>query len=210
MYIDQYPLLYKDNLLEKLGGSNQFDFLVLTYCEAVQDDPKLKRFFGNYTLRELMEAQRVLLDAAFLQITPERTEDYVRNSVVLKNYNLFERGMNEKHFDRLLKHFTGALRDCWVQDDVLDLCTKYFTEVRSIFEDHGRRVEDLEIEKRAVSVRILNSSYRSSSDRSLGKNQNSISNDNNNMRLVRSERKILSPRGRAVKQTLLSKFRNKH
>ena len=104
----QHSSLYKDNLIEQVGGTNQFDFVILTYCEAVQDDPKLKRFFRNYNLKELMKLQKVLLDAAFLKTTPEMTDADVRNNVILKNYTLFEAGFNAVHFDRLTSNI-GAM-----------------------------------------------------------------------------------------------------
>ena len=59
--------VFKDNLLTKLGGPSQFQFLLISYVENIQDSLELEEFFANFDLKSLVALQKTLLMAAFLQ-----------------------------------------------------------------------------------------------------------------------------------------------
>jgi truncated hemoglobin YjbI len=114
---------YKHDLIAKIGGQVQFDFLIMDYCETIQEDPCLQRFFGTCELNSLITLQTEMLNAAFLDVSEEEAEG-LRTHLALKHYRLFEMGFNERHFDVLEEHFQEAMRDCWIQDDVMEVLKK--------------------------------------------------------------------------------------
>lgn len=127
------PVYFKDNLLERIGGASNFDFLIISYSERIQDDESLHRFYGHIQLYNLNAFQKELVSAALIQPTSKSSADALKTRVALRHYRLFDLGFNETHFDALSRHFSHALLDCWQDDDVIVLCEKYFQEMRPIF-----------------------------------------------------------------------------
>jgi hypothetical protein len=59
---------YKDDLLVRLGGEETLDFAILSLCERIMGDPRLRPFyqtFDNQTL-SLLQKEFVLLSIAKL------------------------------------------------------------------------------------------------------------------------------------------------
>jgi truncated hemoglobin YjbI len=127
---------YKHDLIAKIGGQSLFDFLIIDYCEIIQEDPFLQRFF-TFDLHSLIILQTEMLDAAFLDVSEVEAEG-LRNQLALKHYRLFEMGFNERHFDVLEEHFQEAMRDCWVEDDIMKALKKDYNELRPIFRKNGQ------------------------------------------------------------------------
>jgi truncated hemoglobin YjbI len=136
-----FPVNYKENLLERIGGASSLDFLVISYCERIQDDPNLKQFYGNFNLKSLTVFQKELVMAALVKPDSEEDAATLKARVALRHYRLFELGLNESDFDTLVGHFSGALRDCWLTEDVVELCETYFTELRPIFKENGKSMQ---------------------------------------------------------------------
>lgn len=132
----------KNNLIERIGGEQQYDFLVLTYAENIHEDKRLQQVFQDYDIDELTSLQKDVLDVAFLHSKGKLSDDETRNRIVLRNFALFEKGLNEKHFDILQQHFVAALHDCWVEDETFDLCEESFEDLRQIFEENGREINN--------------------------------------------------------------------
>jgi truncated hemoglobin YjbI len=152
----QQETFHKENLLDRIGGESQYDYLILSYCENILEDHRLARIYKDYDIDSLASLQKSLLDISFLQDTSGKIfyEDS-RNHIVMQNYALFEKGMNVHHFDLLRKHFVDALHNSWIQDELFDLCQHRFEALRSIFEEEGRVIENMLIEQRVVEVCIL-------------------------------------------------------
>jgi hypothetical protein len=136
-----FPVNYKDNLLERIGGMSSLDFVIISYCERILDDPNLERFYGNFNLKNLTVFQKQLVMAAIVMPDSEDNAATLKGRVVLRHYRLFELGLNESDFDTLVGHFSGALRDCWLTEDVVELCETHFTELRPIFKENGKSIQ---------------------------------------------------------------------
>lgn len=134
-------IIYKHNLLERIGGTSNLDFLIISFCERIQDDSTLKKFYGNFDLPSLIVFQKELLMAALVEPATESDAENLRTRAALRHYALFERGLNKTHFDMLAVHFSGSLRDCWLNDDVVADCEKCFGELRPMFKEHGKTVK---------------------------------------------------------------------
>lgn len=148
----------KQSVIEKLGGENQYEFLIISYCENILEDDRLNGIYEDYDIDSLASLQKNLLDLSFHQagnISPKSVEDETRNRIVMQNYALFEKGLNAHHFDLLREHFVSALHNCWIQDDIFDMCQQRFDRLRSIFEEQGNEVENTLIQRRVVEVCIL-------------------------------------------------------
>eukprot|EP00980_Cylindrotheca_fusiformis_P031565 scaffold26562_cov103-Cylindrotheca_fusiformis.AAC.1 len=129
-------ITYKDNLFSRLGGTTGLDFLTISYCERIQDDPRLRSLFGKMKLNDLMALQKELIMIALLK--PNANIANLKSRIVLRHYRLFELGMNETFFDILVNHFSGALHDSWQSREVVTLCVKYLVELRPIFQENSK------------------------------------------------------------------------
>eukprot|EP00980_Cylindrotheca_fusiformis_P013066 scaffold3273_cov148-Cylindrotheca_fusiformis.AAC.1 len=134
--------LHEQNLIEQLGGKSQYEFINLAFCENILEDERLSSIYEDYDMDSLADLQRNFLDISF-QPNHALTDRTARNRIVLQSYALFEKGLRAHHFDRLRKHFLSALRESWVEDDLLDLCEKRFSKLRCIFDNEGKEIEDI-------------------------------------------------------------------
>jgi truncated hemoglobin YjbI len=149
---------YKHDLIAKIGGQSQFDFLIIDYCETIREDPFLQCFFGNFDLHSLITLQTEMLDTAFLDVSEVEAVG-LRNHLALRHYRLFEMGFNEQHFDVLEEHFQEAMRDCWVEDDIMEALKKDYNELRPIFRKNGEIMLEALIQQQ-VAAGMLSLSLR--------------------------------------------------
>lgn len=155
------PQLQKDeNLIQKLGGHSLYQFIILSFCENILEDQGLSEIYEDHDIDSLADLKQNLLDTSFLRVESKQpifAGEGSRNRIILQNYALFEKGFNVHHFDQLRKHFVSALHESWIQDDALfDLCQQRFDDLRSIFEDEGRDIENMMyLQRRVVEVCIL-------------------------------------------------------
>ncbi|CAJ1964895.1 unnamed protein product [Cylindrotheca closterium] len=147
----------KEELLQQIGGESQFDFIIMTFCESIQEDTTLNEVFKGMHVDTMVDLMNGLLDAA-LEMYSSRTvenEDN-RNRIVLKNYALFEMGLNKGHLEKMKVHYEAALRDSWVEDKVFDECMQRFEYLEAVFDHEGKEFEQTAVaDKKAVS-RFLN------------------------------------------------------
>eukprot|EP00980_Cylindrotheca_fusiformis_P006399 scaffold1366_cov91-Cylindrotheca_fusiformis.AAC.5 len=137
--VQSIPITYKANLLERIGIDTNLDFIVLSFCERIQDDPELHDIYEVFQLDHLISLQKDLLMAALEKPATSGCEQKIRARVALNHYQLFEQGLNEYHFDSLAQHLSLALEDCWrLPQDVRDDCEHFFRELRPIFQEHGK------------------------------------------------------------------------
>eukprot|EP00980_Cylindrotheca_fusiformis_P012355 scaffold3033_cov91-Cylindrotheca_fusiformis.AAC.1 len=124
-----------DYIIETIGGEHQFDFLMLTFVQKINDDKRLMHIFKHYDIDELTRVQKNLLRTAFLHSKGNLSGEETRNRVVLQNYALFEKGLNEEYFDILQHHFISALHESWIENDAFNLCDASFEALRRIFQE---------------------------------------------------------------------------
>ena len=112
--------IYKDNLIEKVGGQSHYDFVILRYCEKIQNNPRLTYFFDEFSLDDLMKLQKQLLDAAFLKLRSDEAEAMM-GRLSLQYHKLWRMGLNERYYEVMKGHFLEALRECWVEEGLIFL-----------------------------------------------------------------------------------------
>ena len=148
--------LSRDDIIEMIGGENQYNFLVTSFCENIQQDAGLKDLFLSFDLELLAERMTSLLDIVLSQSSDSKTLDsHDYNKVIMSNFSLFEAGMNASHFKNLQANFEGALHDAWVDEDLIEQCNRRFAKLRTVFEEEGAVMEERALAERVVEVRIL-------------------------------------------------------
>ncbi|CAJ1939285.1 unnamed protein product [Cylindrotheca closterium] len=140
---------YKDNLVEKVGGQSQFDFIVIKYCEHITADQSLKLFFKDMEHDSLIELQKEFLSAALLDL-PSHITEVAMGRLVVNYQDLWESGLNERHFDTLKAHFIESLRDCWVEENLITLFDQHFDSLRPLF--HEVSPNKKQIQEQVVSL----------------------------------------------------------
>lgn len=133
-------LIYKDNIVERVGGQSEFDFVIMNYCESICNDSSLKSFFAQLDLNGLIELQTEFLNAAFIDTSAQETEATI-GSLALKHQLLWQMGLDETHFEKLRDHFAMALRDAWTEEAVVQLAEKHFNCLRPLFQQSSSIVK---------------------------------------------------------------------
>ncbi|CAJ1939277.1 unnamed protein product [Cylindrotheca closterium] len=126
-------LIYKDNIVEKIGGQSQFDFVVITYCESIRDDYSLNSFFAHLELDGLIGLQKELLNAAFMDTSSQAAQATIVGLAV-KYPLLWQQVMEETNFEQLKAHFVMALRSCWAEEAAVEMAEKHFDGLRLLFQ----------------------------------------------------------------------------
>jgi len=143
VFSDGTVAMFKGNLLERWGGDANFELLLVSFCERIQEDAFLSLIFGAYDLDMLVTLQRSLLLAAFVEPASEDEKKHLYGRVVFLFHELFEKGLNEDHFYLLQSHLLDALLDCWEKDDTFNLCKEYFDDLRQLFIENGNTTRQI-------------------------------------------------------------------
>mmetsp|Transcript_29997 Transcript_29997/g.46106 ORF Transcript_29997/g.46106 Transcript_29997/m.46106 type:complete len:121 (+) Transcript_29997:1-363(+) len=110
-------------MIERLGGENVFEFIVLGLAERLQQDVSLEPFFSNFGSSSLDSLQRSVLKAMLTKDDDSSNDDAddsdVDGFILLRYYSVIEQGFDETHFDVVVRHFKESLQDAWVDDDVV-------------------------------------------------------------------------------------------
>ena len=133
--------VYKDNLIEVVGGQSQYNIICTKYSENIQDDPNVSSFFAHKDLNGLASMQMDFLDAALLDLSPSE-EESAMGRLALNHRTLWQMGLNEHHFEILKAHFVEALRDCWVEEKFVALFEKHYDSLRPFFRKNSLGCKD--------------------------------------------------------------------
>jgi len=145
----------KDDLIKEIGGREQYDFLILSFCEKIQEDITLKEIFCHLDIEVLTCRMNILLDVAFALTETRCQDEKLRNDVLLKNYSLLELGVDASHFESLQKTFEGALHESWIEAETFDRCKARFEMLRNIIEEDDIGMKESALAHRVAAVRIL-------------------------------------------------------
>ncbi|CAJ1939281.1 unnamed protein product [Cylindrotheca closterium] len=137
---------YRDNLVEKVGGQSQFEYIVIKYCEGIQDDSSVQTFFADMDLNGLIDLQKEFLNAALLDLNQEEAQAAM-GRLAMKHQHLWS-GLEERHFDVLKAHFIEALRDCWVEEKYVALFDKHYDSLRPLFQQAGGKTNNKDTAER--------------------------------------------------------------
>lgn len=140
------------DLTLELGGESQLDFLLLNFSAQIQEDTDLRTLFKHFELETLSVLMKRLIDAAF---ESNILNEDVRSRIVMKHYALFELGINTRHFKKIQAHFESALRDCWLDEKLLNECSMRFGALQSIFEEEGASLRNTANVQRDLSAKIM-------------------------------------------------------
>ncbi|KAL3932078.1 MAG: hypothetical protein SGBAC_011015 [Bacillariaceae sp.] len=128
---------YRDNLIERMGGEAAFEFLVLSYCERLEDDQRLHRYFKDLKLQRMTLLHKELILMAVLRPNAENDFEALARRVASTFSPLFALGMNEGHFEIMESHFSAAVYECLSQADVIQSCLRLFSNLVTFFQDNS-------------------------------------------------------------------------
>lgn len=138
---------YRDNLVERMGGESVFEFLVVSYCELLDEDKILHRYFKDVNLQRRTLLQKELVLMVLLQPNAEKDFEALRRRVIFKFSPLFALGLNAEHFEIMESHFVAAAYECLSQVDVIQGCLRLFANLMTFFQDNSLVGTNDEIEE---------------------------------------------------------------
>ncbi|KAL3937549.1 MAG: hypothetical protein SGBAC_007373 [Bacillariaceae sp.] len=148
-YINVEESKFKDNIVQKLGGEDQLQFLIISFCERIRNDRLLKKVYRGLDEKSLIALQKNMILTSFLDVSPSEYE-LLRNKLLLRYHFIFQEGVPKKHYEALEENFVCAMRDAWVDEEVLELCKTLFgTSIRSFLEDCSSMTLSSKIEQTA-------------------------------------------------------------
>lgn len=101
-----------DRLYENVGGPETIKELVRVFYERVLADPRLAPFFPDIDMHSL-RAKQVM----FLIMLLGRTPTFRGPDLTAAHAGARAQGLTDEHFDALLGHFEGSLRELDVDAD---------------------------------------------------------------------------------------------
>lgn len=123
---------YKKNIVYRLGGSYQYEKLIIEFCEQLVKEPTLKGIFGCVHADSLCKLQREVLDLALVEMVPGERER-ICTQVILYHYRIFSMGLKSTHFPFIKEVLLRALRHTWAEQDIIDDVLEYFQELEYVF-----------------------------------------------------------------------------
>ncbi|GAX24690.1 hypothetical protein FisN_4Hu248 [Fistulifera solaris] len=124
--------LHQGTLLSKLGGSDAIKATVEEMYKRLVDDPETAVFFEEINMAFLKQHQLDFMKIAFTVI-PDDLD--VPGLLKEKHSSLFKKGLNEKHFDIVAKHFVGAMNHLNVPQELIDEAVSIIGPLRVVFEE---------------------------------------------------------------------------
>ena len=122
-------------LYEKLGGAKALRAAVDEMYKRLVEDPETGMFFETINMAKLRQHQIGFMKIAFTEIPPDLD---VPGLLKIKHAALFDKGLNEKHFDVVAKHFIGALTFLDIEQALIDEAVAVVAPLRPVFEEGAR------------------------------------------------------------------------
>ena len=119
-----------ESVLDKLGGAPALRAAVDLFYSKLLEDPELAPLFEGANVSLLKWHQFNFMSIAFTEV-PEGMD--IAELIAVKHAHLFEKGLNEKHFDMVAGHFVGALQELGVQPDIIDQAVGVVAPLRPMF-----------------------------------------------------------------------------
>jgi hemoglobin len=135
---------YNAAMLHRLGGEENLELTILHMCDSIMKDPMLQPFFANTNMAMLRAHQKRFMVLAFTEIPKDFD---VAAFMIERHYRLFKMGLNETHFDQVTRHLVEALKQMWVEPQVIDDVVRFLGPFRSVFEKTGRSDALMEFEE---------------------------------------------------------------
>ncbi|CAJ1957899.1 unnamed protein product [Cylindrotheca closterium] len=121
----------KVSLLSKAGDPNAVDVAINGFVDALFNDDELKPIFEKYSKPHLKAHQQRL----FLMAITDLPADFDYKSFIMeRHYKLFDKGVNEKHFDLMVKYLNEALATLSVDPEIAGGINAHLAPFRDVFE----------------------------------------------------------------------------
>jgi hemoglobin len=104
-----------DTLYELVGGRPTIHAAIKSFYQRVLADPSLRHFFDQVDMDH-----QIALQSMFISMLLGGRIVYTGKDVRVAHAGARERGLNDSHFDKFLKHFREALEEVGVQPDKLE------------------------------------------------------------------------------------------
>ena len=112
----------KQSLFDRIGGMAAVNAAVEIFYSKVLADERISHFFRWVDINALTDKQKAFLAYAF-----GAPMNYTGKSMRKAHAHLVEHGLNDTHFDAVMEHLTGTLRE-------LEVAEQLIAEVKQIAE----------------------------------------------------------------------------
>uniref|UniRef100_A0A7S2EGC6 Globin family profile domain-containing protein n=1 Tax=Ditylum brightwellii TaxID=49249 RepID=A0A7S2EGC6_9STRA len=123
-----------DYLLTKIGGDAALTAAVDEFYNRLLADKSLSKFFEGIRLDTLKGHQRKFMRMAFTKI-PDDID--VEQMMFKKHFHLFQKGLDETHFDSVATHFVETLQHLGVAQELIDEAVGIIAPLRGVFVKGG-------------------------------------------------------------------------
>lgn len=83
---------------------------------------------------------------SFLDV-PSSEFESLRSKLMLRYHLIFQECFPDTHFDALESNFVDAMRDSWVDKEVVEQCKCYFGAIRSVLKDSSCMKRKMKVEQ---------------------------------------------------------------
>ena len=102
------------SIYERIGGEGAVSAAVDIFYRRVLGDPKISHFFDTTDMDEQRAKQK-----AFLTMVFGGSGRYTGKDLRTAHKPLVDRGMDDTHFDAVVEHLQGTLKELDVPDDLI-------------------------------------------------------------------------------------------
>lgn len=125
----------KADMLNRLGGENQFYFILLELSDQIKTDKRLKRFYSHYDVKDMAKFLKEWILLTFAKPTDEMNEEDIENRIRRLYFPFLKMGMHKRHYSKLVKYCVDALRSSWVEELVIIRAVKYLQSFQHLFKE---------------------------------------------------------------------------
>jgi len=123
---------HKNDIIQRLGGVSQYEMILDDFCQRIRNDHRLSSLFGDFEPENLRALQNMVFDTSFLQVGSEARKA-AEARTLLYHFRLFQNGLGERHFDRMLNRLIDVLRVACVKQDVIFAFAGHYESMRGVF-----------------------------------------------------------------------------
>jgi truncated hemoglobin YjbI len=134
--------IHKKQLLAKIGGNAVLHQAVDRFYAKLVKDKRLHAFFEHANLSVLKWHQFNIISFAFTEV-PEEFD--IEDLILTRHRSLFEQGLCESHFDVMIEHFDGTLRELHIEDHVIENAKQIIYPLRDVFKQGARDARQRQI-----------------------------------------------------------------
>ena len=119
-------------LLNKIGDPTAVDNVINGFVDALFNDDELKPIFAKYSKPHLKAHQQRFFLMAFEDLPADF--DY-KSFLMERHYKLFDKGINEHHFDLMVKYLNEAIATLSVDSELVGGVNLHLAPFRDVFEN---------------------------------------------------------------------------